>query len=100
MPILNNVLEAIGHTPMVRLRRLPEKGSAEIVVKLESVNPGGSIKARPAFRMIAEAEKADLIDVSGDRSVGGLRASIYNAMPVEGVQTFVNFMKKFRDENP
>lgn len=51
-------------------------------------------------KFFAEAEKAHLIDVSGHRSVGGLRASIYNAMPVEGVQTFVNFMKKFRDENP
>ena len=58
MAILNNVLEAIGRTPMVRLHRLPEKGSAEILVKIESVNPGGSIKARPAFRMISEAEKA------------------------------------------
>jgi cysteine synthase A len=55
---MNSVLEAIGGTPMVRLRRLPEKGSAEIFVKVESVNPGGSIKARPALRMVEEAEKA------------------------------------------
>jgi len=55
--VYNSILEAIGHTPMVRLRRLPEKGSAEILVKIESVNPGGSIKARPALRMIEEAEK-------------------------------------------
>lgn len=55
---MNSVLEAIGGTPMVRLRRLPEKGSAEILVKIESVNPGGSIKARPALRMVEEAEKA------------------------------------------
>lgn len=57
MAVYNSILEAIGHTPMVRLRRLPEKGSAEILVKIESVNPGGSIKARPALRMIEEAEK-------------------------------------------
>lgn len=58
MPVMNTILEAIGDTPMVRLRRLPEKGSAEILVKIESLNPGGSIKARPASRMISEAEKA------------------------------------------
>lgn len=58
MPILDSILEAIGKMPMVRLRRLPEKGSAEILVKVESLNPGGSIKARPALRMIEEAEKS------------------------------------------
>ena len=58
MPVLNTVLEAIGRTPMVRLSRLPEKGSAEILVKVESLNPGGSIKARPALRMVEEAEKS------------------------------------------
>ncbi len=50
-------------------------------------------------KFFAEAEKAGLIDVSGHRSVGGLRASLYNAMPVEGVEALINFMKKFRDEN-
>lgn len=47
-----------------------------------------------------EATKAGLIDIKGHRSVGGLRASIYNAMPIEGVNALVNFMKKFKDENP
>ena len=51
-------------------------------------------------KFLADAEKAGLIDVSGHRSVGGLRASLYNAMPVEGVQALVTFMKKFKDENP
>lgn len=51
-------------------------------------------------KFLGEAEKAGLIDVSGHRSVGGLRASLYNAMPLEGVQALVNFMKKFKDQNP
>eukprot|EP00826_Nyctotherus_ovalis_P048464 TRINITY_DN5714_c0_g1_i1.p1 TRINITY_DN5714_c0_g1~~TRINITY_DN5714_c0_g1_i1.p1 ORF type:complete len:199 (-),score=72.20 TRINITY_DN5714_c0_g1_i1:71-667(-) len=51
-------------------------------------------------KFAADAEKAGLIDVKGHRSVGGLRASIYNAMPIEGVQALINFMKKFKDENP
>ena len=51
-------------------------------------------------KFLQDAEKAKLIDVSGHRSVGGLRASLYNAMPIEGVQALVSFMKKFKDENP
>lgn len=58
MAVMNTILEAIGDTPMIRLRRLPGQGSAEVLVKIESLNPGGSIKARPASRMILEAEKA------------------------------------------
>lgn len=55
--IYNNVLEAIGHTPMVRLNRLSQADSAEILVKYEGVNVGGSVKTRTAYNMIAEAEK-------------------------------------------
>ena len=50
-------------------------------------------------KFLADAEKAGFIDVSGHRSVGGLRASLYNAMPIEGVQGLVDFMKKFMAEN-
>ena len=55
--IYNNVLEAIGHTPMVRLNKLSQPDSAEILVKYEGVNIGGSVKTRTAYNMIAEAEK-------------------------------------------
>jgi phosphoserine aminotransferase len=51
-------------------------------------------------KFLVEAEKAGLIDVSGHRSVGGLRASLYNAMSIEGVQALITFMKKFKDLNP
>ncbi len=47
-----------------------------------------------------EAEKAGLMNLKGHRSVGGMRASIYNAMPYEGVEALVEFMKKFAAENP
>jgi phosphoserine aminotransferase len=50
-------------------------------------------------KFIAEAGKQGLVQLSGHRSVGGMRASIYNAMPVEGVQKLVDFMKKFEIEN-
>ena len=47
-----------------------------------------------------EAEKAGLFNLKGHRSVGGMRASIYNAMPYEGVEKLVAFMKQFATENP
>lgn len=50
-------------------------------------------------KFIAEAKKAGLVSLKGHRLVGGMRASIYNAMPVEGVQALVEFMKKFEREN-
>lgn len=55
--ICNSVLETIGHTPLVRLNRLPAKGAAELLVKLEAFNPMRSIKDRIAYSMIAAAEQ-------------------------------------------
>lgn len=57
----NSVLEMIGNTPVVRLNRLPHPEGAEVWVKLESRNPGGSVKDRPAANMIRAAEAAGLI---------------------------------------
>ncbi len=50
-------------------------------------------------KFIAEAGENNIANIKGHRSVGGMRASIYNAMPVEGVQHLVNFMDKFEKEN-
>lgn len=50
-------------------------------------------------KFIKEAEEAGLENLKGHRSVGGMRASIYNAMPYEGVEALVAFMKKFEEEN-
>jgi phosphoserine aminotransferase len=47
----------------------------------------------------AEATAAKLLELKGHRSVGGMRASIYNAMPLEGVQTLTEFMKAFHAKN-
>ena len=55
--IYSNILEATGNTPLVRLNRMPEPGSAEILVKMEALNVGGSIKTRTALNMINQAEK-------------------------------------------
>ncbi len=65
--IHNTILEAIGNTPMIRLNRLPEEGSAEVLVKMEGLNVGGSIKTRTALNMIEQAEKEGII--SPDRTI-------------------------------
>jgi cysteine synthase A len=59
--IHNNVLETVGKTPLVRLNRLTANSKATVVVKLESRNPGGSIKDRICLSMITEAEKQGLV---------------------------------------
>lgn len=76
--IYNNVLEAIGHTPMVRLNKMAKPGSAQILVKFEGLNVGGSIKTRTAFEMIKAAEKEGRINentiivepTSGNQGIG------------------------------
>ena len=55
--ICNSILDAVGNTPLIRLNRLPEEGSAEILVKMEPLNVGGSIKTRTAMNMLLQAEK-------------------------------------------
>ncbi len=50
-------------------------------------------------KFVKEATEAGLVNLKGHRTVGGMRASIYNAMPIEGVQALVDFMKKFEAEN-
>ena len=76
--ICSNILEAMGHTPLVRLNRLPAPDSAEILVKVEALNVGGSIKSRTALNMIEEAERAGLLTpdsvivepTSGNQGIG------------------------------
>ena len=50
-------------------------------------------------KFVKEAKEAGFENLKGHRTVGGMRASIYNAMPIEGVQKLVEFMKKFEEEN-
>jgi phosphoserine aminotransferase len=50
-------------------------------------------------KFLAQAEQQGLMALKGHRIVGGMRASIYNAMPIEGVQALVNFMQTFAKEN-
>lgn len=76
--ICNNILEALGHTPIIRLNRMVDEDSAEVLVKFEGLNVGGSIKTRTAYNMIISAEKHGLINkdsiivepTSGNQGIG------------------------------
>ena len=76
--ICNNVLDAMGNTPLIRLNHMTDEDSAEILVKFEGVNIGGSIKTRTAYNMILDAEKKELIHedtiivepTSGNQGIG------------------------------
>lgn len=76
--ICKNTLEAIGGTPLVRLNRMTDADSAEVLVKFEGVNVGGSIKTRTAYNMILTAERKGLLregsivvePTSGNQGIG------------------------------
>ena len=65
----------------------------------ELLDCGLCLVAREAPADEAEAAEAGFVNLKGHRLVGGMRASIYNAMPAEGVDKLVDFMEKFRKEN-
>ena len=60
--IYNSITELIGSTPLIRVHRLNKEEKAEILVKTEAFNPGGSVKDRIAYQMIMEAKKAGRLD--------------------------------------
>ena len=76
--IYNNILDAVGHTPIVRLNNMVDDDSAEILVKFEGLNVVGSIKTRTAYNMILQAEKEGRIHkdtiivepTSGNQGIG------------------------------
>jgi cystathionine beta-synthase len=61
----NNILEAIGHTPLVRLNRIPRGSKAEVYAKCDYLNPGGSVKDRIGVSMIEDAERCGQLKPGG-----------------------------------
>ena len=76
--ICETILDAVGNTPVIRLNRIVEADSAEILLKFEGLNVGGSIKTRTAFNMILDAEKRGVLKsdsiivepTSGNQGIG------------------------------
>lgn len=90
--ICNNVLEAVGDTPLIRLNRMAQEESAEILVKFEALNVGGSIKTRTALNMIERAEKSgklhkDSIIVEPTSGNQGIGLALVGA--VKGYRTII-----------
>lgn len=90
--IYNNVLEAMGHTPMIQLSRMADPEGARVLVKYEGLNVGGSIKTRTAFNMIKKAEedgilKPDSIIVEPTSGNQGIGLALVGA--VKGYETII-----------
>lgn len=76
--VFNNILEAMGNTPIIRLQHMTHPDDAEILVKFEGLNVGGSIKTRTAYNMIIDAEKKGMLNkdtiivepTSGNQGIG------------------------------
>ncbi len=90
--VYDNVLAALGNTPMIKLNKMTDPDSADVLVKFEGLNVGGSIKTRTAYNMIADAEKKGLINkdtiivepTSGNQGIG---LALVGA--VKGYQTMI-----------
>ena len=76
--VYNNILEAMGHTPLIKLNHIVPQNAADVYVKFEGLNVGGSIKTRTAYNMILDAEERGLINpntiivepTSGNQGIG------------------------------
>jgi len=110
--IYDNICQVIGRTPVVRLHRIPKDGWAELLVKLESFNPGGSVKDRIGLSMIEAAEQAGRLKpggtivepTSGNTGIGlamvgaakGYRVIL--TMPEDMSQERINLLKAYGAE--
>jgi cystathionine beta-synthase len=99
--IVDNVLEAIGGTPLIRLQRMTEGLSAEILVKYEAMNPGGSIKDRAAKKMIEKAIKTGQLKSGGtiiEATAGNTGTGLAQAAAVYGFRTIFVLPDKMSKE--
>lgn len=112
MRVANNMAELIGDTPLVKLNRVPDEGGASVYLKLEFMNPSGSVKDRAAYNMILQAEKEGLLNsdsviiepTSGNTGIGlamntaarGYRTIL--TMPDTMSQERINLLKAYGAE--
>ena len=96
-----NVLSAIGHTPLVKLRKVVGPGDATVLVKLEYLNPGGSIKDRMALFILDKAEKAGLLRKGGtivENTSGNTGVALAMAAAVKGYRCVFTMPDKMSKE--
>ncbi len=96
-----SILETIGHTPLIELSKVTQGLKPLVLVKAEFFNPGGSVKDRPAIKMIEEAEKAGLLKPGGtiiEPTSGNTGVGIAQAAAVKGYRCVVVMPDKMSDE--
>src|SRR6476646_8916400 len=99
--IYENILKAIGNTPIVRLNRVTQGLEANFYAKLEFMNPGGSIKDRIGWWMIEDAEKKGLIQPGGtlvEGTSGNTGVGLAIAAAIKGYKTIFVMPDKMSDE--
>lgn len=97
----NNILETIGHTPVVRLNRIGADLDCELFVKCEFMNPGGSVKDRIGYNMVTEAERLGHIkpgDTLIEPTSGNAGIGIALAAAVKGYQMIITMPEKMSHE--
>jgi len=102
MKIFDSILEAIGNTPLVRLRRITEDITSNIFVKCEFLNPSGSIKDRIALRMISEAETSGKLKTGScvtESSTGNTAAALSFVCAVKGYRAVMHMPKGWATED-
>ena len=102
--VYNNILEAIGNTPLIKLNRMTDDTMADIYVKYEGLNVGGSIKTRTAYNMILQAEKDGLLNKDSIIKVmlyytGGKQTCLYFwRNRASKAICYINILKKIAQE--
>lgn len=103
MEILDSILDFIGNTPLVRLRRIPDSLGIKctIAAKVEYINPGGSVKDRPAVKMLEEAEKSGQLKPGGtiiEPTSGNTGAALAMAAAIKGYRCILVMPDKMAPE--
>lgn len=101
MKYKKNILEAVGHTPLIELTKITKGLKPLILVKAEFLNPGGSVKDRPALKMIEEAEKKGLLKPGGtiiEPTSGNTGVGLAQVASVKGYRCILVMPDKMSEE--
>ncbi len=101
MAMIENILKAIGKTPLVRLNKMAPEGGAEIWAKVEFLNPGGSVKERMALYIIEKAEREGVLKPGGtivENSSGNTGVGIAMVAALKGYKVIITISDKMSSE--
>src|SRR6516225_6503433 len=101
MHYYNNALEVVGSTPLVRLHRVMDNAACTVLAKIEFVNPGGSVKDRPALAMVLDAEKRALLRAGGtivEATSGNTGVGLAMVAAIKGYRCILVMPEKVSEE--